>query len=166
MRRCFILIFILSFNFTVMAQQDPLKIAREAFQNGTEEALKKVLALPVSPENTVVSAYQGASKARMAEFVSNPITKVKYFNSGKAMLEESIAKKKDPESAYLRLMIQLNAPGFLNYHKNIAEDLDYFNKNIGKSDLPPATKAMFVSNLKKGNKHKHDLSSLDALKFY
>jgi hypothetical protein len=25
---------------------------------------------------------------------------------------------------------------------------------------------MFVSNLKKGNKHKHDLSSLDALKFY
>ena len=94
MRRYFILIFILSFNFTVMAQQDPLKIAREAFQNGTEEALKKVLALPVSPENTVVSAYQGASKARMAEFVSNPITKVKYFNSGKAMLEESIAKKK------------------------------------------------------------------------
>lgn len=149
-----------------MAQQDPLKVAREAFQNGSEEALKKVIDLPASPKNTVVSAYQGASKARMAEFVSNPITKVKYFNSGKAMLEESLAKKKDPESVYLRLMIQLNAPGFLNYHKNIAEDLDYFNKNIGKSDLPPATKAMFVSNLKKGNKHKQDLSSLDALKFY
>jgi len=165
MQRFFFMIFVIVFNADLHAQQDALMIARDEFHKGTEESLKKVIALSASPENAVVSAYQGASKARMADYVGNPISKLKYFNSGKELLEESIKKKKELESVYLRLLIQLNAPGFLYYNKNIEEDLAFFNNNIGKSNLPIATKSMFVSNLKKGNKHAHDLSSLEALKF-
>lgn len=159
------MVFIIAFSTALNAQQDPITIARDEFHKGTEASLKKVIALSVSPENTLILAYQGASKARMAEHVFNPISKIKYFNHGTEMLDASLKKKKDPESAYLRMLIQLNAPGFLSYNKQIDEDLAFFNKNIGTANLPPATKSMFVYNLKKGNKHAHDLSSLEALKF-
>lgn len=165
MQRFVFLILIISYNATLKAQQDPLIIAREEFHKGTEASLKKVIALAVSPENNLILAYQGASKASMAEHVFNPVSKIKYFNHGTEMLDASLKRKKEPESVYLRLMIQLNAPGFLNYNKQIDEDLAFFNKNIGAANLPAATKSMFVSNLKKGNKHARDLSSLDALKF-
>ncbi|MDZ7614229.1 MAG: hypothetical protein U5K51_11415 [Flavobacteriaceae bacterium] len=165
MQRSVFIILVLTFNAVLNAQQDPLIMARDEFHKGTEASLKKVIALSVSPENALISAYQGASKARMPEYVLNPLSKIKYFNQGTEMLDASLKKKKDTESVYLRLMIQLNAPGFLNYNKQIDEDLAFFIKNIGTANLSPEIKSMFVSNLKKGNKHAHNLSSLETLKF-
>ncbi len=50
---------------------------------------------------------------------------IKILQSGKKDLEELISKGKEVENVYLRLLLQLNVPRMLNYHKNIEEDMAF-----------------------------------------
>lgn len=143
--------------------QSNLEIARKEFMKNQKEALEKIINMP-EDNDPVLLAYQGASKAQMASFVGSPIGKLKYFNSGKKMLDQSLNTSKNVESVYLRLLIQLNAPSFLNYKGDIQNDLAFFKKNIEESDLPKSFKQKMIENLQFGNENNEQLKSLQDIK--
>ncbi|NQV51810.1 MAG: hypothetical protein HQ500_01430 [Flavobacteriales bacterium] len=69
------------------------------------------------------SAYLGASLTLLAECSLAPWTKYKQFVQGTELLEEAIAAEpNETEFRYLRFIIQINAPSFLNYDENLKED--------------------------------------------
>ncbi len=74
-------------------------------------------------------AYVGALMMKKAGLVSPVRTKLKLFKEGHAKLQQAIAK--DPANGvyrFLRLIIQENAPGILNYNDDIKEDSRYVNE--------------------------------------
>ena len=76
-------------------------------------------------------AYCGVGKIIMANYYFNPISKYSSFKEGKAILEAAIkADNVNPELRYLRLTIQVNAPAFLGYNKNIAMDRQYLENSL------------------------------------
>jgi hypothetical protein len=92
--------------------------------------------------------YIASAVMQQAEYVFSPLSKYNYFNKGKKMLEDYI--KKNPSSIdarYVRVMVQSNTPGFLNYKSDIESDIAYIRKNIGKSDIPENMKTMFLNNI-------------------
>jgi len=99
------------------------------------------------PDAPTVRAYQATSTCMMADYVFSPIKKLKYFNKGKADLEELIAEQKTVEKVYLRLLLQLNIPKFLNYHKNIDEDLAYLEAGLPGAKIYGEYKDVMIQNL-------------------
>jgi hypothetical protein len=80
----------------------------------------KPLDLSGSP---VLMAYRGACSAASAGSVSGVQKKLKYFNNGKDELETAVRQlPNDPEIRFLRLVTQINAPGFLGYSSNTEND--------------------------------------------
>jgi hypothetical protein len=82
-------------------------------------------------KSTTNRAYLGAVKALMAEVVTNPYTKLSYFNDGKKLIDQAI--KMDPKNAelrYLRFMIQQNTPDFLNYSDDINADFEILKREF------------------------------------
>ncbi|MDP3461839.1 MAG: hypothetical protein Q8S18_03510 [Bacteroidales bacterium] len=68
-------------------------------------------------------AYKGMSRASSADCSFNPSTKLNRFRQGRNWLEEAIKMNPDhPEIRLMRLSVQLNAPFFLDYSANIADD--------------------------------------------
>ncbi len=75
--------------------------------------------------------YKGAATTLLAKHAMNPYKKVKYFNSGVAILEKAIKKESNNlELRYIRFSIQTNAPGFLGYYENISSDKAFLIKGI------------------------------------
>jgi hypothetical protein len=73
--------------------------------------------------DAVVLAYKGCAIAMSAEYSFNPFTKLSRFNEGKDLIENAVAAKPaDPEIRFLRLGVQIFAPGFLNYNGQISAD--------------------------------------------
>lgn len=67
-------------------------------------------------------AYAGAAEAASAECVSGPRGKLRYFNRGKANIEEAVSREPDnPEIRFMRFATQANIPSFL-FYDNIKED--------------------------------------------
>ena len=103
-------------------------------------------------EKITINGYKAVVTMRMAEYVSNPFTKLSWFNDGKKMLEESIKMNRNVENIHLRLMVQVNAPSFLGYNKQIEKDRNYILKNLEKSSVPNETKKMILTNLMANDK--------------
>ncbi|MBI1267393.1 MAG: hypothetical protein GC193_08195 [Cryomorphaceae bacterium] len=73
--------------------------------------------------DAVVRAYRGCAIAMSAEYSFNPFTKLSRFTEGKDLIESAVAAKPtDPEIRFLRLGVQIFAPGFLNYNDQITAD--------------------------------------------
>lgn len=71
----------------------------------------------------LVKGYEGVALMLMARHVFNPFKKWQYFNEGKKLLDSAIAADGgEPELRFLRYCAQNNAPGFLGYAQNLAED--------------------------------------------
>ena len=71
----------------------------------------------------VLMGYKACGTMMMAKYVLNPFSKILHFRKGKKMLETVIAvNDKVVELRFLRYSIQTNAPTFLGYNNNIAED--------------------------------------------
>lgn len=88
-----------------------------------------------SLEKTFQEAYLGASLALLAECSYAPWVKYGHFNTGTNKLEQAIAA--DPlcaEYRFLRFMIQINAPSFLDYDLNITEDYAHIERAIAKAE--------------------------------
>jgi hypothetical protein len=70
------------------------------------------------------AAFQGALLMKKAGLVKGPFKKLKLFKQGHSSLEAALEKNSnDPEIRFLRLMIQENAPGILNYNDDIKSDV-------------------------------------------
>jgi hypothetical protein len=160
-----LLFFVLIGLINVQAQEN-LSYVRNEFHKNTQESLENIISLKMTGDSDYnqILAYVGASNAKMASYVSSPLSKLKYFNKGKANLNESLANKKSVESAYLRLLIQLNAPSFLNYNDFIEEDLSFFEDNINSDPLPNSFKQKMIDNLKAGNTKSNFNARLNNIK--
>jgi hypothetical protein len=104
----------------------------------SKETCKKMIDdLSKEKLNAVEKGYYGAYLAIWANHVWNPMDKLSTFKKGKTELENAI--KEDPnnvELRFLRLSIQSNIPGILNYKQNIKSDLAFIkdHKNEIKSN--------------------------------
>ncbi len=86
-------------------------------------------------------AYLGGLKTIWANHVFSPIAKLNTFKEGRKDIERAILKDpKNPELRFIRLSIQKNAPSFLGYKSNIAEDRRFIQANWGafSPDVPMA----------------------------
>jgi hypothetical protein len=67
--------------------------------------------------------YEGALLMKKAGLVLNPAEKLSLFKSGHKKLEEAIKNNSENvEFRFLRLIIQENAPGILNYNDDLEKD--------------------------------------------
>ena len=90
-------------------------------------------------DSPLTKAYLGASKAMLAEIVSNPYSKYSYFVEGKELIESAV--KLDPNDAeirYVRFMIQSHTPAFLGYSNETKEDFNKIIEETGASQDSPS----------------------------
>jgi len=147
-----LLLAIIAFYSNALGQESPLlDELREKFQAiDSEDDIEQIIGLSIDPNDPHAStgrAYQATSTCMMADYVFSPIKKLKYFNKGKADLEELIAEERSVENVYLRLLLQLNIPKFLNYHKNIDEDLAYLEAELPGAKIDVEYKDVMIQNL-------------------
>jgi hypothetical protein len=77
------------------------------------------------------NAYQGALLMKKAGLVTNLSDKLSFFKEGRLKLEEAIEKdKNNSEYRFLRIIIQENAPSFLNYNNHLEEDSKQIISNL------------------------------------
>lgn len=131
---------------------DLLEAIRSDFQRiESEEDIEKILAYKIDGlaknEYEIINAYQAAGTCMMANYVFGPKSKLDYFKQGKGELEELILSNKDVEKVYLRLLIQLNIPKFLNYHADIENDILFLQEHMASSSLDPSLKETMIENL-------------------
>ena len=113
------------FIFTGIAEPDVALLRELYIGAATSEDIAQQLihASETNNSNALVKGYKGAGKMLMAKYYFNPITKLNSFINGKNILEAAInSDTSNAELRYLRLTIQINSPGFLNYRESIKED--------------------------------------------
>lgn len=100
-------------------------------QASCSSIINKVTAL--STHDPVLLGYKAAATMVMANHVFNPLTKLSHFNQGRKELDALLkVNALNHELRYLRLSIQLNAPSFLGYSGQIAEDKTYLKGSLSK----------------------------------
>ncbi|WP_148304557.1 hypothetical protein [Formosa agariphila] len=115
----------------------------------SEEALEQFIADMDNIACDLKTPYLASATMWQAEYTSWPFRKLNYFRAGKQILEDFIASNPNNiEARYVRLLCQLNAPGFLNYN-NIEEDRAFINANISTANLSEDYKKIMLFNIKK-----------------
>ncbi|MEO6820106.1 MAG: hypothetical protein ABI266_06750 [Ginsengibacter sp.] len=80
--------------------------------------------------NPLFLGYKSSATMMMAKYVSNPFSKLSYFNRGKKMLEKAVnADKYNIELRSLRFLVQSNVPSFLGYNDDIDVDKTFIISN-------------------------------------
>jgi hypothetical protein len=142
-------------------------VRREFLNIETMRDIEHILEVPTSGSNPLdgdlIRAYQAAATCMKATYEFSPVSKLKYFYQGKKELEKLIRQQKQVENVYLRLMIQLNVPGFLNYDKNIEEDLAYLHSYLPQASLDKDYKRMMLSGLKESIDDEELKNSLELM---
>lgn len=133
MKKHFLFLFILL--SVIAAKAQSLEALRRSYYKLNTDStscakLYKQVNQSTSTDNTY-NGYKGAITAAMANHVKNNGEKLKLFNAGKSLLEQSIKKDaNNVELRFLRLTIQTNCPKALGYNKQIAEDKAFINVHI------------------------------------
>jgi hypothetical protein len=103
----------------------------------------------------MLKGYKGAVIMARGRHAANPFNKLSIFNEGKALLDEAIGKDtKNLELRFLRLTIQVNVPGILNYSDKIVEDRAFIDSNLAKVNNPEFKKQVtaFIAKAEKDGK--------------
>lgn len=108
---------------------------RNAYQEASNDEIKakqlleKVTAQ--SGKSATLLGYKGALTMMLAKFQFNPLSKLDFFNKGKTILEEAIAKDDDNvELIYIRFSVQNSAPAFLDYNRQLSKDKQFLLVNL------------------------------------
>lgn len=138
------------------AQNDVVRF-RTMFQNASSESdFERILETEYQDESqkdvVIISSYKAVAHATMAKYAFNPYSKMKYFSEGRDELEALIAQEKCIDNVFLRLILQLNTPEFLNYHDDILQDLEYFVAHVHKSELTSEHKSFMIETILEGKK--------------
>lgn len=153
MTKPYSILILLFVTLELMSQREiDLEITRSAFQEINAEAdIDKIRSFQFSfgneDEGETIKAYQAAATCMMANYVIKPFSKLKYFNEGKQELEILIEEEKTVENIYLRLLIQLNVPRILNYHKDIETDINFLERNMVNAPISNSYKMIMINNL-------------------
>ncbi len=95
--------------------------------------------------------YKGALLARKASKLKQPKTKLKVFKEGVILLDNAIEKSPNNlEYRFLRYIIQVKSPKFLNYNKNTTED----KKKIEEGKVQERLKLIIVNFNTKNERYK------------
>lgn len=128
-----IILFLLLQHFSAFAN-DNFQHYRQNLALATEDkelCNKLIFQLEKQNKDSKARGYLGAYTMIKANHVFSLIQKLKFFNTGKDMLEESISKlPNDIELRYIRYAIQISVPKFLGYSKNRAADKKVMMDNI------------------------------------
>jgi hypothetical protein len=102
----------------------------------TKEQFNKFITVLSASKNldaTTKLGYDGASEMIAAAHAFNPLTKLKYFNTGKKILESAILiDNNNIELRYLRYTLQEHSPSLLAYKSNMQEDKIFLMQNISE----------------------------------
>jgi len=110
------------------AQELPIEDVRMLYQQAAVEktACEKLINYlsPAEVEtNPLLFGYKGSATMMMAQFVSNPFSKLSNFYKGKNMLDEAIqVDQENMELRFLRFAAQTEAPAMLGYRGEIEQD--------------------------------------------
>ncbi len=149
------LLLLLLFCYGVRAQTISVDALRREYQlvNSDSATCAKLYSRinKTSNSDVITNAYRGAISISMANHSKEKKEKLKLFNTGKKMLEESIAAdSSNIELRFIRFTIQTNCPKVLRYNKEIASDKSFILKNYS-SLLNVAIKKMIVSFFNQSN---------------
>ncbi|HAW21218.1 MAG TPA: hypothetical protein DCX14_13645 [Flavobacteriales bacterium] len=149
MKRLSLLLLVSFILFSFSGPFDGTKTLSESFYKASmEKSFREVFHESMENLNSdspLAIAYLGASKAMLAETVSNPYSKYNYFVDGKELIEKAI--KLDPNDAeirYVRFMIQSHTPAFLGYSNETKEDFERIVLELTSSQQS----AIWVSDLR------------------
>lgn len=102
----------------------------------TEVKLKAFLSYVQKVDCVDAKPYLASAIMQQAEYAFSPLTKLKYFNKGKAQLEAFIAKHPQHiEARYVRVLVQKSVPSVLGYKSNIRTDKKYITSHLNTSKL-------------------------------
>ena len=94
-----------------------------AMKSGNLDEINSQLESIKNDTSTEGQAFEGVLLMKKAGVVKGLFKKLKLFKQGHALLENALETDRDnPEFRFLRLMIQENAPGMLNYNDDIETD--------------------------------------------
>jgi hypothetical protein len=154
MKQFILLLFFLS-SFGASSQTITVDALRREYQQvHSDSALCAKLYSRVNKTNNsdiITNAYRGAISISMANHSKEKKEKIKLFNTGKKILEESIASdSSNIELRFIRFTIQTNCPKVLRYNKEIVNDKNFILKNFS-SITNGAIKKMIVSFFNQSN---------------
>lgn len=124
--------------FFVIPSSDLNEIRRE-FKNASEnksnaETFYELIQSKEYSEEVLYTAYDGASEIILSKYLESNMEKLKYFKRGAKKIEKAVDQDStNIEIRFIRLVIQMNTPEFLNYNKNIDEDKNYLLGHYSKS---------------------------------
>lgn len=123
-------LFIILTAFAFLTPSSSLKEIRVAFKQAHQSTEKAnsfyEMASKTADKSDLNTAYFGASKAILAKFKGNPMSKLQYFKAGAKNIESAVkSAPNNSEIRFIRLSIQYNAPSLLSYSENIEEDKSY-----------------------------------------
>jgi len=96
----------------------------------------------------LIYAYHAAAEMTMANHVSWPGSKLKYFKAGRIKLEAVVKENMDNvEIRYIRFAVQYGSPGFLGYQDDMEQDKAFIKKNLEKAELPPYLKKIIKATI-------------------
>ncbi|PHR44589.1 MAG: hypothetical protein COA32_14430 [Fluviicola sp.] len=77
-------------------------------------------------DEVLYTAYNGASEVILSKYIDGSMEKLKYFKQGAKKIDKAVDQDEmNIEVRFVRLVIQMNTPEFLNYNENIDEDKEY-----------------------------------------
>lgn len=125
----------LFFNFVAFPQDTNISFNKSDFYKAISSVNLTLIDKELQRLNTLTIndklAFEGTLQMKKAGIVSNLSDKLSLFKAGHLKLEEAIKNDNNNyEYRFLRLIIQENAPSFLNYNSNIKEDSQFIIKNI------------------------------------
>jgi hypothetical protein len=136
MKFLFVILFLLVLSpVLIIAQTNELVVIRNLSALATMDAAVKINQVLDSNhlDVTFERGYRSISLLIQAKSSFSPVDKIKYFRSGRNMLEQSIQEDVTSiELHYLRFCVQTNIPFFLNYSSNIEEDKRFILLNWNK----------------------------------
>lgn len=139
----------------LLASTNDLLRTRELFYKASgskhdAEVFKAFLASSPDVDRAILLAYQGMYYMIKANLSWNPYEKLSFFNKGKNMLEEAIARNPaNMELRFLRFCVQSNAPVFLGYSSKLDEDKNSILQAYSSSkdiDLKKRIKTFITEN--------------------
>lgn len=95
----------------------------KVFSTGTHQQIDSELTVISGADFYGKNALQGALLMKRAGFRTSPIDKLHDFRKGANLLEDAIkGDTSNTEYRFLRLVIQENAPGIVNYKSDLGRD--------------------------------------------
>lgn len=122
---------LLTFTLFLFIPSHDLTEIRKGFKDASknEEHAKAFYEIVQSKEysrDVLYMAYDGASEVILSKYLDSNMEKLKFFKDGAEKIEKAVGEdSSSSEIRFVRLVIQMNTPDFLNYDENIEEDKEF-----------------------------------------